>query len=548
MAVTITIETGAGAAVDATQLLSLEVRKQLNRIPEAVLVFSDARADGSNFKLSSAASFALGAELQLSIRRDDESDTPLFIGRVVRHSLEVEDRRSNLRVELKDAALAMTATRKSVVHRGKTDKAILTALIDEAGLELGAIPATKPTHEELLQYQCTDWDFMLSRADVLGLVVRVDDGEVSLHAMGEARSGASALSLDCNYNDEFFALDLQLDGGGQNVGFQSVGWDPKNKKRLDPTPATELDTSLGGQTPEQVGAELKLSEYTLEGALPLTSDELKAWADARLRRHRLAMIRGRVTLPGQAAAPLDTLTLSGAGERFTGEALITGVVQRYDSDDWRTELELGLDPGEFARTPDISPLPAAGLLPPIGGLQLGVVMGFKEDKEAKEHRVQVALASVDAKHGPIWARVATPDAGPERGYLFWPAKGDEVVVGFLNQDPRQAVILGSTFSSVNPPPELVGPPTAENYRKAIVTSTGLTLAFDDERPAVVIETPGKNKIEIDDEAKSIVVKDQHGNSITLGEAGVAITSVDKLELTAKGDVVVKGASVDLAPS
>lgn len=545
MAVVVTITDASAEPVDVTGLLSLEVRKQVNRIPEATLVFSDGRVEDQDFARSSAASFAPGAEVSVSIRRDSETAVPLFTGLVIRHGLDVEGDRSNLRVELRDACLALNGARKTVVHRGKSDKDIISTLL--GSLADGTIPKTAPVHEELLQYQSTDWDFMLMRADVLGLLVRVDDGAVSVHEMATPATDAEALSLDCA-TEEFFTLELELDGDGQNPEFASVGWDAKNKKRLDPVAATELDPSLGEQSAKQVGEDLGLTPTTLEAHLPLLTDELEAWANARLLRSRLALVRGRVVVPGRAARALDTLTLAGVGDRFVGTALITGVIHRYDSDAWRTELELGLDPRWFAREPEIAEPPAAGLLPPIAGLQLGVVRGFKQDEEAKEHRVQVALPSLATSDGAIWARVATPDAGPERGYLFWPSEGDEVVVGFVNADPRQAVILGSTFSSVNAPPPLVGPPTADNFRKAITTATGLTLAFDDERPAVLVQTKNNNKIELDDEAESIVVSDQHGNTITMSADGIAITSAGKLELTAKQDVLVKGASVDLGPS
>jgi len=39
--------------------------------------------------------------------------------------------------------------------------------------------------------------------------------------------------------------------------------------------------------------------------------------------------------------------------------------------------------------------------------------------------------------------MARRDAGKQRGQVFWPEPGGEVVVGFINGDPRQAIILGA---------------------------------------------------------------------------------------------------------
>ena len=53
--------------------------------------------------------------------------------------------------------------------------------------------------------------------------------------------------------------------------------------------------------------------------------------------------------------------------------------------------------------------------------------------------------------------------------MFRPEQGDEVVVGFVNDDTRQAVILGALFSAKNTLPEAVGNVTKENSTKAMVT-------------------------------------------------------------------------------
>nr|WP_255216798.1 type VI secretion system tip protein VgrG [Pseudenhygromyxa sp. WMMC2535] len=537
-------------------MTGLEIRRELNRVPEAKLVFYDGHDEKTGervYALSNAADFAPGAEIELGITRDKEDQQPLFSGKVLRHAVEAEGQKSSLRVELKDVAFDLTGERHSEIHREQSDKQIISTLISRApGVGLGQVPSTKPVHEELLQYQCSDWDFILSRADVLGLLVAVEDGSVSLHPMGAPAKGAQTHSYVFPSND-ILELELEIDGGHQNASFEAVGWNAKQKARLAPTPAgKDAKPSQGDQSPAEIGKALGLSTYTLEAGLPLDPDELSAWAKARLARSRMAMIRGRVRVLGKAPIKLlDSLALTGVGERFDGSALITGIIQRYDNDGWTTELELGLDPQWYARTPELVEPPAAGLLPPIAGLQLGVVEGYKQDASG-EHRVQVALPMVPAKYGAIWARLTTPDAGPGRGFLAWPELGDEVVVAFLNQDPRQAVILGSTFSSVNAPPARVGPPPkdAAAAKRIISTAKGLTILFDEERPALTIETKAGNKIELDDSsgAEAIVITDKHKNSVAMTKDGVTITSAKDLTLTATGDVTIKGASVDLAPS
>ncbi|MCA9680867.1 MAG: type VI secretion system tip protein VgrG [Myxococcales bacterium] len=556
MAVTVNINEGD---VDVTTLTSLEVTRRINRIPEAVLHFYDGHdeeTDEITYALSNLEHFAPGAEVSISITRTDdegaEDEQPLFIGKVFRHAVEAEGDRKGLRVELKDIAIDMTGGRRCVVHREQSDAQIITALIGDAGLEAGTIPDTKPVHAEILQYLCSDWDFMLMRAEIQGLLVSVDDGTISLYAAGVAADGA----LTHEYvfpHDDIYELELEFDGSQQNAAYEVAVWNPKDKKRADPVAASADPTpTQGQQSGSEVGEALGLAAYTLEAGLALDPDEATAWVNARQARSRMAMIRGRMRVKGVAPVTLlDQLSLDGVGARFDGTALITGITQRYDDDEWSTEFELGLESEIFARTPDIVEPAAAGLLPPIAGLQLGVVKDYKKD-ELGEHRIQVVLPMVPDSYGPIWARLATPDAGPARGFLSWPEPGDEVVVAFLNQDPRQAVILGSTFSSVNAPPALVGPPPEDKAKakRIMTTLAGLTILFDEERPGLTLQTKAGNKIDLDDTSGSeaIVITDKTGNSITMNKDGVTIKCEGKLTISASGDVAVTGSSVDFGPS
>ena len=130
--------------------------------------------------------------------------------------------------------------------------------------------------------------------------------------------------------------------------------------------------------------------------------------------------------------------------------------------------------------------------------------------------------------------------------MFRPEPGDEVVVGFVNDDPRQAVILGALYSSKNTLPTAVGSVTKDNITKAIVTRKGTVIKFlDNDKPAVHIETPAKNTIVLDDEAQTIRLADQHGNKMTLSKDGITIESAKDVTIKASGNVDITGQKVDI---
>jgi Rhs element Vgr protein len=415
-------------------------------------------------------------------------------------------------------------------------------LIADAGLKAGSLETTSTKHAELVQYYASDWDFIVSRADVQGLVVNVERGTLSVSAI--ALGERSALDIDYGLG-ELYELELEIDGGEQWAEMSSVGWDLPQQKLSAPEQAKQPKVKVGNLDARAIATELGGDTYTLLHPVALERAELVAWADARLLRSRFALLRGRVVVEGTAAvAPLDTVTLIGVGKRFNGKALVSAVTQRITHDGWRTELRLGLAPEWFAHNPDIAGPPSAGLLPPISHLQIATVAAFEEDPLG-EHRIKVQLPALDAKQGAVWARVARPDAGKQRGLVFWPEPEDEVVVGFLDGDPRQAIVLGALHGSAKPPPALAPAPSDANDMRAIVSRAGSSISFNDEKKTISIETPGKNEIVIDDDQKAITISDQHGNQIVLNDGGITLKSASDFSIDAKGKVVIKGNAVDV---
>ena len=233
--------------------------------------------------------------------------------------------------------------------------------------------------------------------------------------------------------------------------------------------------------------------------------------------------------------------MTGIGERFEGKEYVSGVRHTVSSGNWETDVQFGLSADLFAETVNLRPLPAAGLLPGVSGLQMGVVTALESDPDG-EDRIKVRLPLVSASDDGIWARIATLDAGKQRGTFFRPEIGDEVVVGFLNDDPRHPVVLGMCHSSAKPAPE---PPKDVNHHKGYVSREKMRFVFDDDKKSVVLETPGGNKMTISDDAKGIVLEDQNGNKITMNDSGVKIESPKDITLKATGDVKIEGANVDV---
>ena len=173
----------AGQSMDPTfELLSVDIVREVNRIPYAQLVLLDGDAAQQEFPISNAPFFEPGKEIEIKLRYEDapQSDATVFKGVLVGHRVEADENGSLLTVDIKDVAVRLAVTRKSAIFRSQTDDKAIAKIIGDSGLAKGLIPATPTQHDELVQYYATDWDFILSRAEANGLLVVIDDGEVSL--------------------------------------------------------------------------------------------------------------------------------------------------------------------------------------------------------------------------------------------------------------------------------------------------------------------------------------------------------------------------------
>ncbi|HEY0672878.1 MAG TPA: type VI secretion system tip protein VgrG, partial [Longimicrobiales bacterium] len=264
-----------------------------------------------------------------------------------------------------------------------------------------------------------------------------------------------------------------------------------------------------------------------------TEEEAQAWADAQWVKSKLSKSAGRVKCEGMGTVnPGDTVTLAGVGDRFSGDVFVSGV--RHDFDlvqGWKTHLQFGGTEGWFAQQVNVTAPKAGALIPGINGLQIGVVVS-NEDPDG-EHRVRVRMPLVSSDADGMWARVASLDAGSERGFFFRPEIGDEVVLGFLNDDPRHAVILGMLHSSAKAAPLQA---SDDNHEKGLQTRSGMKIYFNDDTKVMKLETPAGNTIVLSEEDKLIRLADQNGNKIELTTDGVVIESSKAIELKAGTDV------------
>lgn len=511
-------------------VLSINICKEVNRIPTARLVIRDGEAASAQFAISNTETFVPGKPIHIKVGRDRNNVTA-FQGVIVKQAVKVRSNgQSELTVDCRDAAVRMTLGRNSRYYDQKKDSDVWNDLIRPYPGMQTDFPATAYTHPELVQYHVTDWDFLLMRAEANGRLVTVDDGKISVKIPDT--SGNPALQL--LYGDTLLEFEAELDARQQWQQVSAQAWNYSDQQLANASASSAALTEAGNISGQQLATALG-AQAGLRHAGIVAAEELQAWTTGQMLRSRLAKIRGRARCRGVATLkPGQVLEIQGVGNRFNGKLFVSSIRHEIGVGRWETHIQFGLPPDLFARQPDLTDPPASGLIPPIRGLQIGKVVKLENDPEGQD-RILVRLPVLDTNAQGTWARMASLDAGQNRGAFFRPEIGDEVIIGFVNEDPRDAVVLGMLHSRANPAPIQA---KDVNHEKGFTTRSKLQVRFNDDTKTITIETPAGNSFILDEQGQSITIKDQNQNKLTMGPNGIDISSNSALTLQAKTTLTV----------
>ncbi len=510
---------------------SIFISKEINKLSTATIVIFDGDPAEETFPISEKSDFEPGKAIKIKLGYHND-DKDAFEGVITSHNAKVmsysHNITSKLIIQCHDKAFKMTLGRKSKNFKDKKDSEVISSIISTYGLSK-SVDATTFKHPNLIQYNSTDWDFILSRADANGLFVNTEAGKVTVSE--PTVSGSDV--LDLNYGSNVIDFNAEIDSRNQLESVEFQSWDGTKltqNKGTSTEPSANSHSNITGKKLSEAGGKPKIESNT---STPEDAAVLKSWANAHLLRSRLSKVRGDVSFTGSTdPLPGKLIKLEGFGARFNGSAYISSVTHELREGMWKTTVGFGVEPKTFTDNNELSGPPAMGLLPSISGLHIGKVKKIESDPNG-EYRVQVDIPMIESSGEGIWARLSIPNASNGYGIYFFPDVGDEVVLGFLDDDPRFGIILGSLYGKKQKPPFT---PEKKNKDKAIITKNKLKINFDDDKKVIVIETPGGQKVTLDDDGKKLQLEDQNKNKVVLDSGGIELNSGKDIKLSAKGKI------------
>jgi Rhs element Vgr protein len=536
--VTLTIIVNGEEIPSTVQVYSVDIWHELNRIPRSKLGILDGNAAEETFSVSEDEWFVPGNEIEIQIGYESNEET-VFKGVVTGQSIKVRSNgNSILMVDCADPAVKLTTVPKSRYFYDVTESDIFETIISAYG---GLLPDVEPTsfsHKELLQFQSTDWDFILTRADVNGLFCLADGGTIAIKSPDFGQEPVAAV----RYGNNLLEIDAEIDGTNQFGGVKGFSWDYSKTESSEVDAASVSPVTPGNLTSGDLSGHFENNEWALRAGAKITSEVLQKWADSKLMKHELAKVRGRAKIRGiSGVKPGTVITLEGVGDRFNGNAFVSGVKHQFYKGEWLMDIQFGLSPKWFSEEYKISESPAAGMLPSVSGLQIGLVTQIEGDPDGDE-RILVRMPMIDTEEQGVWARLATFGAGDNRGFIFRPEIGDEVVVGFIHGDPNQPIILGSLNSSAKPAPITV---SDDNHEKGLISRGEVKIILNDDDPSVLLEMPSGKKVSVNDADGEILLEDENGNKVLINSDGISLESPSDVTLNATGDLNIEATNINL---
>jgi phage baseplate assembly protein gpV len=159
----------------------------------------------------------------------------------------------------------------------------------------------------------------------------------------------------------------------------------------------------------------------------------------------------------------------------------------------------------------------------------GAIAAVVREVDASQGRVRVEYVQIEMGLESPWAYVATPLAGSNRGMLFMPEVGDEVLVVHGNNDFDHPYVIGYLWNGQQRSPE------TEPEMRVIKTPGGHQLRFEDKngtkkvilksdgnRSLTLDDQPGLGRIEVKSGGNEILMDDNPAGTLIKLQAGTAV--------------------------
>ncbi|MBI9043735.1 MAG: VgrG-related protein [Anaerolineaceae bacterium] len=434
------------------------------------------------------------------------------------------------------------------------DKIIQTIVSETSGITSKSVDTSGLSNMKytyVMQYNQSDWDFLWTRAQMLGYQVWVDDKKLHFEKADAKRYSKKPDTLIWGRNLSKF--EPRMVASGAVTEAMAVGWDPESQKQVTSTVSrdssdTNPDSGLGvsgaksikkafGSDAADVVIDPNLQDSgkakTMAGALFAKAQSQFVKASGELRDGDPYLLAGTIA------------EIEGVGTRFSGDYYVTEAKHIWRRGDYNVRFTVS---GRNPYTIRHLLLGDEPHLNKINGVVPAKVTSL--DDPEKLGRLQVSYPWLpkykNSDLGSNWARLAIQGGGKERGIYFSPEIDDEVLVAFEHGDMNFPYIVGVLWNKKNKPLEGTGPVLANGVveQRVLRSGSGHLIVLNDkkgEEQIIIVDKTGKNSITMNSKDNSMEIK--AAGDLTIEAGGkLNIKSTSDFTVDSKGKGAISAAT------
>ena len=481
------------------------------------------------------------------------ANTPIFVGVVTNVQLHREGSDFGcIIVSGYSATYRMETAHSCFSWNDRTIGDVVKKLCEQAKVQLELNPAFKETKDFICQYEESDFDFIRRLAHQYQEWMYFDGTKL---IFGKPRKLADPIRLEYGTTLSSLDIGLQTLARSEQVFSYHSGAD-REMQRMTPDLAYGHDKLAGEAFRASLGM---FSKPARQHALPRISNETelvnymgRKQAAETAETHYITAESQVPTLRVGSVISLYSSFLKRVGdlsEESLGNFIIIEITHEVSQGSYYKN--------RFKAIPaTIKALPSPKVRMPLAETQMATVLSNADPDGKGRVRVRMNWQTDGMQTG--WVRVMTPDGGSSsdvksnRGFVFIPEVGDQVLLGFRHGDPARPYVMGSLFNGTTG-----GGGGQGNNCKSLTTRSGSSLKLDDSAGSVTLHDKGGVSMNFDgagcssfDSKKNSTLNAGQSHTINAGSnssvnAGANYSAnVGKgascLNMDANGDIVLEG--------
>ena len=478
------------------------------------------------------------------------ANTPIFVGVVTNVQLHREGSDFGcIIVSGYSATYRMETAHSCFSWNDRTIGDVVKKLCEQAKVQLELNPAFKETKDFICQYEESDFDFIRRLAHQYQEWMYFDGTKL---IFGKPRKLADPIRLEYGTTLSSLDIGLQTLARSEQVFSYHSGAD-REMQRMTPDLAYGHDKLAGEAFRASLGM---FSKPARQHALPRISNETelvnymgRKQAAETAETHYITAESQVPTLRVGSVISLYSSFLERVGnlsEESLGNFIIIEITHEVSQGSYYKN--------RFKAIPaTIKAMPSPKVRMPLAETQMATVLSNADPQGKGRVRVRMNWQTDGMQTG--WVRVMTPDGGSSddvksnRGFVFIPEVGDQVLLGFRHGDPARPYVMGSLFNGTTGGGGLEG-----NHMKSLTTRSGHTIKLNDSLSSlgITIKDIKGNSIHIDSVGDDIIINAKRNITINAGETftvnckNANILAEESINMNAEQDITsVSGESTSI---